>query len=156
MMHQNVHQGWVGGRLRLPEAGLLAKMPASRPASVSKHSKVAGFGLGFGFLKCCFWWIRLRLRLCNIFMAGFGFPEFCIWLPRFNRHFIHKPRLDFYLSAGTLIASIRSSRHLCLSCASRKTVHFQCGWKGFLSRKKYPLSRVFETLIVIHCNGGDV
>ena len=49
-------QGWVGSRLRLrlPEAGLFAKMLASRPASASKHSKVVGFGLGFGFLKCCF------------------------------------------------------------------------------------------------------
>ena len=60
------NQGWVGSRLRLrlrlPEAGLFAKILASRPASASKHSKAVGFGLGFGFLKCCFRWIRLRLR----------------------------------------------------------------------------------------------
>ena len=49
-------QGWVGSQLRLwlPEAGLFAKMLASRPALASKHSKVVGFGLGFSFLKCCF------------------------------------------------------------------------------------------------------
>ena len=127
------------GRLRFPS---IQKLLALAWALASLNAVFDGFGFGFGFVI--------------FFMAGFGFPEFCIWLPRFNRHFIHKPRLDFYLSAGTLIASIRSSRHLCLSCASRKTVHFQCGWKGFLSRKKYPLSRVFETLIVIRCNGGDV
>ena len=47
-------QGWVGSRLRLPEAGLFAKMLASRPASASEHLKVVSFGPGFGFLKCCF------------------------------------------------------------------------------------------------------
>ena len=46
------HQGWVGSRLRLQEAGLFAKVLASRPASASRHSNVVGFG--FGFLKCCF------------------------------------------------------------------------------------------------------
>ena len=66
-----VCQGWVGSRLRLwlPESGLFAKMLASRPASAFKLSKVVGFGLGFGFLKCCFWWIRLWLRLRNNFYS---------------------------------------------------------------------------------------
>ena len=93
-------QGWVGSRLRLwlrlPEAGLFAKILTSRPASTSKHSKVGGFGLGLGFLKCCFSCIRFLLR--NILTAGLGFGlgflKCCARLPRFNRlfdkTFIHK------------------------------------------------------------------
>ena len=134
---------WLPGRLWLPS---IQKLLALASALASLNAVFDGFSFGFGFVI--------------FFMAGFSFLEFCIWLPRFNRRFdktfIHKPRLDFYLSVGTLFASIRSSRHLCLSCASRKTGHFQCGWKGCPSRKKYPLSQVFETMIVICCNGGDV
>ena len=134
------------GRLRLPS---IQKLLASASALDSLNA-VFLFGFGIGFI------IFFKAG----FSLGFGFPEFCIWLPRFNKRFdktfIHKPRFDFYLSADTLFTSIRSSRNLCLSCTSRKTVHFQCGRKGFPSRKKYPLSRVFETSIVIRCNGGDV
>ena len=78
------YQGWVGSRFRLrprlPEAGLFAKMLASRPASASKHSKVAGFGHGFGFLKCRFDGVCFGFGFVIIFTTGFGFgfafPEF--------------------------------------------------------------------------------
>ena len=83
-------QSWVESRLRLrlPEARLFAKMPVSRPASASQHSKVVGFGLGF------------VIFLTAGFGFGFGFPESCVWLPRFNRRFdktfFHKLLFDLY------------------------------------------------------------
>ena len=104
---------WLPGQLRLPS---IQKSLASASASASLNAVFDGFDLGFGFVIC----------FTAGFGLGFGFPEYCVWLPRFNRRFdktlIYKRRFDFYLPAGALMASIRSSPHLYPFCAGRKTV----------------------------------
>ena len=98
-------------RLRLPEAGLFAKMLqlpgwlwppgiqtffVSAPASASLNPVLNGFGFGIGFVKL----------FSAGFWLGFSFPEFLAWVPRFNGRFdktsIHKLRFDLYLPVGDL------------------------------------------------------
>ena len=85
----------------------------------------------------------------QIFVSGFRGSIDVLIKPSFT-NFVST---SIYLQA-ILFASIYSSRHLRLSCAGRKIVH--CGRKGPRPERNRLSGELFEALMAIRCNEGDV